>query len=667
MRILSTSAAFVLALSMAACGGGGHNSPQNGGNSATGDGTPATPNNGGGDGNPPTQNAVCGDPADAQMPATPAAGSSRAGLACPIHIPIPASMEIPGNPTGVIAFQVLEPTLLEGGKTYPLVLEGHGFSGSRQRAPNNTGTAGLVVPNGPILDAGYGVISIDQGGHGETGGLIRLLDPDQEGQFLIAMLDWAEQNLDWLAIGPDDDAGEDNMLLGAIGPSYGGGYQLLLHAIDPKKRLDVIVPQITWNDLSYSIFPGTVPKSLWGGSLFALGNSAGNNQNRGNFDPFVQRTFTEALQQGGVSDAGLDYFRYHGIGYFCDAGETPLLTGSNGDDGSATVAGTPYNIDYASPSKPGRINAFFFQGMRDPLFNFNESYNSYQCLREQGGDVRLLTYQNGHNTIPVAPDTWVNPQNSLVGTCGSIDPTEVAIAVFDKYLKGDNSIDLDAELTASDEVCFSLHGTDAVAINVNDLPKGSANTVEKELPASTLLVGVTPTQSLNATVVEVAYDFVADGDVLAGIPLLDINVEVQLPAQTQTLCDNGGDVAALFGDNADAVCNSIGDDEKIVVFAGIAVNATADDSGPFGQGWVLEDNQVFPIRGSGEHTVELVGIGARLNEGARIGVAFFGLHEQFVAEGGLNAGSPTVLPVEITGSVHMPLLTSDNYRELATP
>ncbi len=664
MKILSV-AGLILALSLVACGGGNQSPGVDNGDISGGNDKPVGGGDGGGGGNPPTQSAECGEPTDAEMPASPAPGTSRAGLSCAIHIPIPANMEIPGNPTGVIAFQVFEPTLFEGGEKYPLVLEGHGFSQSRQTEPSDTGTAGLSVPNGPILDAGYGVISIDQAGHGESGGLIRLLDPDQEGQFLIAMLDWAEQNLDWLATGPDDDAGEENMLLGAVGPSYGGGYQMLLHAVDPKKRLDVIVPQITWNDLSYSLFPGTVPKSLWATALFGLGNTAGNDLNRGNFDPFVQRIFIDALAQGGVSDVGLDYTRYRGLGYFCDAGQTPLLTGTNGDDGTATAAGTPYNVDYASPMSPSRINAFIFQGMRDPLFNFNESFATYQCLKNQGGDVRLLTYQNGHNTIPVAPDTWVDPQNSLIGTCGAIDPTEVAVKVFDRYLKGDTSIDLDAELTAPDEICMSLHGTDAVAIKADDFPKGSVNTVEKALPASTLIVGVTPTQTLNVTAVPVDYDFTADGGVLAGIPLLDINVEVQLPLQTQTLCGNGGDIVALLGENADAICSSIGDDDKIVVFAGIAVNATADDSGAFGQGWVLEDNQVYPIRGSGRHVIELVGIGARLNEGAQIGVAFFGLHEQFVAEGGLNAGSPTVLPVEITGSVHMPLLTGDKYRELS--
>src|SRR6202008_360633 len=128
-----------------------------------------------------------------------------------------------------------------------LILGDHGSGGSRVPAATRpaAGDAGTL---GRLLDAGYGVISIDQRGHGDSGGQIRILDPDFEGKDLIQGLDWAEANLDWLAYR------DQNLLLGAIGGSYGGGYQHTIYMHDPKHRLDAIAPEITWHDLRYSLF-----------------------------------------------------------------------------------------------------------------------------------------------------------------------------------------------------------------------------------------------------------------------------------------------------------------------------------------------------------------------------------------------------------------------------
>src|SRR5690349_2536700 len=66
---------------------------------------------------------------------------------------------IPSNVDGeAIAFTVHEPTSFKEGDKYPLILEGHGYGGSRVTAANRpaTGDPGTV---GRLLDAGYGVIS----------------------------------------------------------------------------------------------------------------------------------------------------------------------------------------------------------------------------------------------------------------------------------------------------------------------------------------------------------------------------------------------------------------------------------------------------------------------------------------------------------------------------
>jgi len=125
-----------------------------------------------------------------------------------------------------IAFQVLEPM---GGidckQGHPLVLHGHGFGGSRS-------TEGFEN----YREAGFAVISIDQRGFGESTGTVRVMDPEFEGHDLIQILGWAEENLDYLQYRQEPDLPRElnpNLVAGAIGGSYGGGFQLLLHGQDP--------------------------------------------------------------------------------------------------------------------------------------------------------------------------------------------------------------------------------------------------------------------------------------------------------------------------------------------------------------------------------------------------------------------------------------------------
>lgn len=627
---------------------------------------------------PNNQSPECFDPTEARFPASPEAGQSRNGFSCSIKLKakdLPNIEEIPGfesfDDESFISFQILEPSTVVGGDKYPLILEGHGFSGSRSTSGSSTGLAGLTVPTQPMLDGGFGILSIDQAGHGETTGLIRVMDPDQEGKFLLAILDWAEANLDWLAYGPEggftpgnnetEGSFTPNPLIGAIGPSYGGGYQMLIHSIDPKRRLDTIVPQITWNDLSYSIFPGDVPKSFWGAVLFAAGNSAGTGTDIGHFDPFVQRAFTEALSAGRVSDEALDYFQYHGMGYFCDEGNTPLRTNTNGDNGTATAAGdTQYNIDF-QPTKPNKIHAIFWQGMRDQLFNFNEAYQNYKCLQPLGGDVRLLSYQSGHNTlqVPADPMQGTHPQNATIGTCGPFDPTFSSLEFFKRYLKRDDETagtgvhaDIDSMLPDGEEVCMSLQGSDNkdqagdngdrykandyVLVHKDALPVGEINGVEIDNFIATTVAGVTANSA--ATVTEIPFD-INQYDVLAGIPELHVTIK--------SACIT--DVAPFGPEDA---CSTTPDPTAVVLFM---ATVTSDDQGAT---WQVADNQVTPFRGLSDDVIEieLPGIGERLIDGTKVGISIFGVSDQYPSQGSSNPGSFATLPITVEGKAYIPFL-----------
>src|SRR3712207_7468628 len=62
--------------------------------------------------------------------------------------------------------------------------------------------------------------------------------------------------------------------MGAIGGSYGGGYQFLaafeLLRIKGKPVFDALAPEITWNDLHDSLAPHDVVRTEWALALSAL-------------------------------------------------------------------------------------------------------------------------------------------------------------------------------------------------------------------------------------------------------------------------------------------------------------------------------------------------------------------------------------------------------------
>ena len=78
------------------------------------------------------------------------------------------------------------------------------------------------------------------------------------GQIALDSLDYeipdARALVDWLATQPEVQLdGPGDPRVGVTGGSYGGALSLMLAGTDP--RVDALVPLITWNDLSQSLFP----------------------------------------------------------------------------------------------------------------------------------------------------------------------------------------------------------------------------------------------------------------------------------------------------------------------------------------------------------------------------------------------------------------------------
>ncbi|MYW76313.1 alpha/beta fold hydrolase, partial [Pseudonocardia sp. SID8383] len=141
----------------------------------------------------------------------------------------------------------------------PAVLVAHGFGGSKASVDSDARE---------LAARGYVVQTWTARGFGASGGSIGLDDPDRE------VAD-ASRLVDRLAARADVQRDADgDPRVGVTGGSYGGGLALLLAGYD--RRIDAIVPVITWNDLGQALFPNNaVPAGATPPGTPAAGAGAG--------------------------------------------------------------------------------------------------------------------------------------------------------------------------------------------------------------------------------------------------------------------------------------------------------------------------------------------------------------------------------------------------------
>ncbi|HEY1078215.1 MAG TPA: CocE/NonD family hydrolase [Fontimonas sp.] len=539
--------------------------------------------------------------------------------------------------------QVFEPTHLEAGKTYPLVLEGHGYGGQRQTAAGD----GSFIRR--LNDAGYYVISIDQRGFGESSGTVRVMDPDFEGQNLVAVLDWAE-NLEGLRRRSNGE-----MYVGSYGGSYGGMYQFLLFGADPKHRLRVIAPNITPHDLVYALRPNGVIKSGWA-LLLSVGGEASVTQILDPADPAGTLTdlltqvseggtrqdtaIIETLVQGALTnefpDAGANFFAYHSVRYFCDG-----------------VAPGPQDFLFATPDSflvpPGpvpAVDALIMQGFRDTLFNFNDGYNNYNCMKARGGDVRLLTHQSGH-ILPLSTEALEGPLDPFYaaltlpnfqdagtsGDCGGIKLGDAQFAWFEEKLRGQAG-SVASVVTSGRNVCLSLAEDDAIAVR-QVKTGGEAFEIDASTPQLNSALGIVGSVLGNAAreallATQPLTTIGAGGGIIAGIPTLDITLEGLTGVELETCATP----AVQLG------CDPI-------LFLGIGHRAAGTER------WDLIDDQLTPVRGFGAHQLQMTGIAERLNEGDELALLVYGFHAQYPITWSRDLLVPALT---LSGTVELPLL-----------
>lgn len=414
-----------------------------------------------------------------------------------VTIVSPAPDNLTGAATTNIAATVFVPAHAPG-ETYPLILHSHGWGGDRITAADAAANAPDEAPTDfysvildrqvrHLWDAGYAVISFDERGFGGSGGASRVMDPDYETRDAIAVLDWAEANLDLRR----DAAGDP--YVGSIGGSYGGGFQLLLAAFDP--RLDALVPGATWHDLVQSLVPNRVIKKLYVTGLCVAAVQA---QRR--LDPQTHQACAEAADNAAtrfeedVSAATVAFLGGHGL-----------------------RALQARHADPDDPFKMRRVDALFVQGQRDVLFPVNQALANYAFLKSLGGDVRLLSNQHGH----ILPASLSSQPRLGAWGCGPTDSLEALRRWFDAKLRGSA-----AGLDYIPELCLSLD--DARAVHVDAVPEGSASHAVTIAPTD-----VTGAQNdfggAAPTFIPLGAPIAGDDLVLAGIPVADLSVSGPAP------------------------------------------------------------------------------------------------------------------------------------------
>jgi ABC-2 type transport system ATP-binding protein len=295
------------------------------------------------------------------------------------------SVPEPGTAVPVrICYSLFKPDGASAQHTVPLIFHSHGWGGSRTKDP---------AAFKPWLDDGYGVLSFDQRSFGESTGVAHVMNPDFEGRDVIKLVDLVA-GLDWVTRQAPGDP-----LIGAIGGSYGGGYQFAGAFTElrdyGRTRFDALAPEITWWDLKQSLAPDEAARTMWLTILFAGGGT--------HLPPEVSAAFVSLIATGtwpaGQAGRDLDAF-------FAKNG--PAWHVRNGR-----------RLD---------IPVLFGQGLSDNLFNLNQGLENFQrALTARARTQSIFVgYNGGHTLASVVPPGYATAGDPCSIALGS--PTFGALA-----------------------------------------------------------------------------------------------------------------------------------------------------------------------------------------------------------------------------------------------
>lgn len=549
-----------------------------------------------------------------------------------------------------IVFTVMQPALAAG-QSAPLILHGHGFGGAR--LPNRYDRSVYEQLSGGILPSteaarrasasGYFVISFDQRGFGDSGGYVEVMDPEIEGADVSAIIDWAENDMPHRQrLARRDGA----LLLGGLGLSYGGAFQLIGACVDA--RFTAIVPTAAWYDLSYSLAPDNVVKTAWGAALVALGVPTSGVQ----LDWRLYRALLEGLAAPltgrGLSTTISDWLY--------NSSPASFYNGDIARDGE----------HLPSSRRAPTVDALLVQGVGDTLFNLNEAVANADALSAAGNDVRVIAMQYGHS-LPFLQDIdriAYQTDAALRWADEYLETARIELDYLDEKLKGAKAeYALPRCLMILDE--HTTLGFDAIP--VGDLQGDSTYPFSGTARSGglDLLYNILRRQSLariRALVSGAARNtweaitglFDSERSSRAHDTALIARLVNALPSDHLDELVSGGSFIA-FSDIADDHHAIAGipqarlhiDDahDNAIAFVGLGVRRPGCGTTE------LLNKQVRPIRGGGTRHVELNGVSFRLRAGDTLGLLVYGYHPQYIASFSARSGT-----ISVSGEVALPLI-----------
>jgi ABC-2 type transport system ATP-binding protein len=281
-----------------------------------------------------------------------------------------------------IVISVYRPDGATAASPKPVILHSHGWGGSR------TSSAGAFKTE---LDNGYGVVSIDQRGHGASGGQANVEDPEFEGQDMISVIDYVA-GLDWVEKDRRTGRANDPVLF-AMGGSYGGGYQFVAAFTELRDlgytRLNALAPEITWYDLPQALAPSKVARTAWVTLLYGAGA------------PMLPQYVHEAFAYGATTGQWAD-------------GTVPGIPNLQEEFFEHGPAG------HVAAGRRLGIPVLLGQGLNDNLFNFNEAWKNLERALTPTARARSLVvgYNGGHALPNVLPAGVAGSGDSCSGEGG---------------------------------------------------------------------------------------------------------------------------------------------------------------------------------------------------------------------------------------------------------
>ncbi|MFE7617743.1 CocE/NonD family hydrolase [Streptomyces sp. NPDC057496] len=352
------------------------------------------------------------------------AGPASADGTAPYTVtPLKFTTRVDGRPCTVDA-DLYRPAGTDARHPAPAVLATNGFGGSK--SDGTTDAIGRAVASRGYVGLVYSGL-----GFGRSGCLITLDDPAVDGRAATALIDFLAGTR-----AADDGTradfvtrdGDGDPRVGMIGGSYGGAVQMATASVD--RRVDALVPLVTWNDLAYALAP----------------NNAGTREGVSSDTAGVFKwQWTNGFYLMGegqtVLNASLDPSRFnnltclHFASRACDTVRL-LNSGSYPADRTARMlayARSVSPVDYLSRVKAPTL---LVQGQADSLFNLNEATATYEALKARGTTAKMIWQAWGHSGGQAPGELDLKQGNLETSYVG-----QRVLAWFDRYLRHNRNAD----------------------------------------------------------------------------------------------------------------------------------------------------------------------------------------------------------------------------------